>query len=206
MRLLSGKGPTERFGQIQRLITVVACVSMLAGGIAHASGEEKMPAPRFASFLARILTYDANLKKRAGQRLTIAVLYEGNDPISVAEGSELAAALKNLELVKILDLPVDAIGVAFTDASTLEKAVRSQGVDVFVVGSGLHNKTALIKKISEKGKVLTIGISSGQVLAGVSIAAFFDNGKSKIMVNLPASKREGVAFGAELLGLAEGVQ
>jgi hypothetical protein len=35
---------------------------------------------------------------------------------------------------------------------------------------------------------------------------YLDNGKSKIMVNLPASKSEGAAFGGELLGLAEVIQ
>jgi uncharacterized membrane protein len=185
---------------------VAACLSVLTGGIVRAGGEEKMPAPRFASFLARMLTYDTNLKKRAGERLTIAVLYQGKDAVSVAEGFELAAALKNLELVKILDLPVATLGVALTDAATLEKAVRSHGIDVFVVSGGLHNQTALIKKVSEKGKILTIGTSSDQVRVGLSIAAYLDNGKSKLMVNLPASKSEGVAFGGELLGLAEVIQ
>jgi hypothetical protein len=203
MGLLAVKGTTGRFGRGRRLLMVAACLSVLTGAIVHAGGEEKMPAPRFASFLARMLTYDTNLKKRVGERLTIAVLYEGKDAISVAEGSELAAALKNLELVKILDLPVATLGVAFTDAATLEKAVRLHGIDVFVVGGGLHNQTALIKKVSEKGKILTIGTSSDQVRVGLSIAAYLDNGKSKLMVNLPASKSEGVSFGGELLGLAE---
>jgi hypothetical protein len=105
----------------------------------RADGEEKMPVPRFGTFLARLLTYDTNLKNRATGKLTIAVLYEGKSPASVSQGAELATALKNLELIRILDLPVETLGMAFTDASELEKAVRRTGINVLVIGDHLDH-------------------------------------------------------------------
>ncbi len=206
MSLFAVSGTMRRFGRGLHLLTVAACGLALFAALARAGSEEEMPAPRFATFLARMLTYDTNLKKRAGEKLAIAVLYDGKSPTSVSKGAELAAALKNLELVRILDLPVEILGLAVTDASELEKAVHSHGIAAFVVGDGLEKKNALIKKIAEKGKIITVGITSDQVRAGLSIAVYLENGKSKILVNLPASRSEGVAFSSDLLGLAEVIQ
>ena len=206
MNLFAASGNLQRFSRTLGFLVGSACVVGLAVSNVHAGGEEKMPGPRFATFLARMLTYDSHLKKRAGGKLTIAVLYDGKSPASTAQGTELGTALKNLELVRILDLPVETLGIAVTDASELEKAVQSAGLDAFVVCDGLEKQNALIRKVSEKGKLITIGTSSSQVRAGLSIAVYLENGKSKILVNLPASRSEGVAFSGELLGLAEVIQ
>lgn len=202
--LVSGKA--QRFGKRGRFLVGAVCVAALAAQTVYASGEEKMPGPRFATFLARMLTYDSNLKKRAGEKLTIAVLYDGKNPTSTTQGAELGTALKNLELIRILDLPVETLGIAVTDASELERAVQSSGLDAFVVCDGLEKQHGFIRKVSEKGKLITIGTSGSQVRAGLSIAVYIEHGKSKILVNLPASRSEGVAFSGELLGLAEVIQ
>jgi hypothetical protein len=201
---VSGAG--RRLGRGFLFLAIAVCLLALVAGAVRADGEEKMPVPRSTTFLARLLTYDTNLKNRAAGKLTIAVLYEGKNPASASQGAELATALKNLELVRILDLPVETLGMAFTDASELEKAVRRIGVDVLVVGDGLEKQNAPIKKVTEKAKIITIGTSSSQVRAGLSIAAYLENEKSKIMVNLPASRREGAILSSDLLGLAEVIQ
>jgi hypothetical protein len=153
-----------------------------------------------------LLTYDANLKGRAGGKLTIAVLYDGKDATSAARGTELLNALKNLELIKILDLPVETFGLAVTNDLELEKAVKSRGIGAFVVGEGLAKRYEAIKKVSEKAKLITVGTSSAQVRAGMVIAVYLEQGKSKILVNLRASKNQGVAFSPDLLGLSEVIQ
>jgi hypothetical protein len=175
----------------------------LAAGSARAGSEEKMPAARFATFLARMLTYDTNLKKRTGEKVVIAVLCDEERQASVVAGSELANELKNLELIKILDLPVETHRIAVTGAAKLEEAVQMHGISAFVVGDGLEKQQALITKVSKKRKIMTIGTSSGQVRAGLTIAVYLDQGKSKILVNLRASKSEGVAFSSDILRLAE---
>jgi len=205
MRILVASGVKQRPGWSGRILALLVCLSVLAGGFALA-GEEKMPAARFATFLARMLTYDNNLKERAGARLSIAVLYDGKNPASVAQGTEMSAALKNLELVRIADLPVNTLSLPFTDASELEQAVVSNSIAAFVISDGLEKQFAQIKKVSEKSKIITVGTSGTQVRAGCTIAVYLDSGKSKILVNLPSSRSEGIAFTSDLLGLAEVIQ
>ena len=199
-------GKLRGLGRGLRGLAAAVCVVAFAVSPVHAGGEEKMPAPRFATFLARMLTYDTHLKKRVGEKLVIAILYEGTNPASVTAGLELASELKNLELIKILDLPVQTHRIAVVGAAELEKAVQADGIGAFVVSDGLEKQQALIKKVSEKGKIMTIGTSSEQVRAGFTIAVYLDHGKSKLLVNLRASKSEGVAFSSDLLGLAEVIQ
>ena len=205
MRILEESGARHRPGWGCRILTIVVCLAVLTGRAAIA-GEDKMPAARFATFLARMLTYDNNLKKRAGARLVIAVLYDGKNPASSAHGTEMAAALKNLELVRIADLPVNTLALPFTDAAELEKAVVANSIAAFVIGDGLERQFAQIKKVSEKSKIITVGTSGTQVRSGCTIAVYLDSGKSKILVNLPSSRNEGISFTSDLLGLAEVIQ
>jgi len=165
--------------------------------------EELMPEPRYASFLARALVYDGNLKERAGVSIAIAVLYSRSDGDSTRSAEHMAAALKTLELTKILDLPVTTHLFEVDTAEALEKAVLTHGIDAFVVCPCLEKKRQLIKSVSEKRKVITFGVTSAQVRAGLSIAVYQEDGKSKILVNLPASRTEGAAFTGDLLRLSE---
>jgi YfiR/HmsC-like len=191
---------------ILQIIVWVVGMSLLSGQGARANGEEPMPTARFASFLARLLAYDTNLKARAGRHVVIAVLYDGADPGAVQAGADMAASIKTLELMRILDLPVDTHSLAVTNAADLDKAVEKLGIDTFIVCPCLDKQQALIKSVSEKRKVITVGTTSTQVRSGLSIAVYLENGKSKILVNLPASKREGTAFSSDLLRLSEVIQ
>jgi hypothetical protein len=60
--------------------------------------------------------------------------------------------------------------------------------------------------VSGQRKVVTVGVSSDEVRAGLSIAVYLQAGKSKILVNLPASRKEGVMFSSDLLRLSEVIQ
>ncbi len=169
---------------------------------ANASDEEKMPAPRLATFFGRLLAYDTNLKDRAKGRIDIAVLYRrgGTSPEDLAA---MTNALQTLELTRILDLPVKTYSVAVTNLAELEKAVELHGIDAFIVSPGLEGQTALITQVSERRKVIALGLASAQARAGFAVAVYLENKKSKILVNLSASKLKGAAFSSDLLRLSE---
>ena len=170
---------------------------------AEVRAEEKMPPPRFASFLARLLTYDTGLKARAGNAIVIAVVCRGRDHAGLNESLELASALKTLELATILDLPVRTLSLPLGNPAELEKAVEKRGIDAFVVCSQVEGSNPEIKQVAEKQQVMTIGTTSAQVRAGLAVAVYLEAGKSKILVNHSASKREGAVLSSDLLRLAE---
>jgi hypothetical protein len=170
---------------------------------AAAEDEACMPAARFASFLARLLSYDESLRKRAGKKVVIAALSAQEDGVLPADRAEMQSAIKTLELAKILDLPVETTIIPLTNAEALERSVRSQGIAVFVVGRGLEKRQAMIKSVSTKAKVLTVGTSSAQARSGLSVAIYVKDGKSKILVNLSAIKAEGTHLRGDLVSLLD---
>lgn len=169
---------------------------------AHAR-EEKLPAPRYALFVGRLLAYDTNLKSRAGDRVDIAILYERGNVVATQKAEEMALAMKAIELTTIGDLPVKTCSIAVTDEAALEQAVISRGIDAFVVMAGLEEQTTFIKRVSEARKVITVGNTSAEVHAGLSISIFLEDGKSRILVGLRASRKEGARFSSDLLRLSE---
>ena len=67
---------------------------------------------------------------------------------------------------------------------------------------GLDANLADIKAVARGRNVLTVGSQEAQLMQGLSLGVFSIEGKNTIIVNLQASREEGVAFGPELLRLA----
>jgi len=160
MRLLAGKGPTERFGQIQRLITVVACVSMLAGGIAHASGEEKMPAPRFASFLARSIVRPVKLISLAlgdlaAGDLTISSITPDEARRVMERGDEIGDLGQNLRKMRLtLDSVVESIRAASSQVSSGAQQLSTMSESL---SQGSNEQAASIEELSASVEELASG-------------------------------------------------
>jgi hypothetical protein len=155
-----------------------------------------------AIFLARVIAYDGNLKGRAGPAVNIAVLAKKGDKDSEAMSEAIVKAFAPLESATLLGLPVKVVRVFFAGREALDRAVRDGGIDTLYVCSGLDANLSEIKNVSRQRKVLTVGSHEGYLKLGLSLGVFDIGGKNTILVNLDASREEGVAFGPELLRLA----
>src|SRR5690349_9295645 len=88
-----------------------------------------IPADRQAVILTRALSYDNNLRGRAGDTVVVAVVYRSGNPASEAMADSVFKAFKTLEGVKIQDLPFHPVKVAYTGKDALRSAVGAQGID-----------------------------------------------------------------------------
>ncbi|MGZ3441616.1 MAG: YfiR family protein, partial [Polyangia bacterium] len=111
-------------------------------------------------------------------------------------------AFKALECVKVQNLPLRVVKLAYSSKDALHSAVTSQGIDALYVCPGLESDQGGIRDESRRDHVLTIASREEQLTAGLSLGVFTFEGKTTITVNLPASKEEGAAFSSELLRLA----
>jgi len=179
------------------------CVVGLSGTSSYAAKDERMPSARFAAILGRLLTYDGSLQRRAGSEIGIAVLYRLGNAQSLAEANEAFDQIRAFEGGKTLELPVKTYKLAFDGEADLEKAAAGYGLDVFVVTGGMTDQTDIVRRVSARRKILTVGNDGMQARRGLSVAIYVSEGKSKILVNLSASKREGTAFDSALLGICE---
>lgn len=171
-----------------------------------ANDEAAMPPARLATFLARLLAYDSNLEARAKGSVGIAVLYNGQDKAAATAGEAMTAAVKTLELTRILDLPIGVYGVPADSAQALTEVIQSRGIDTVIVCSRLVEQQPWILSVSEKNSAITVGLTSAQVRSGIAVGVYLESGKSKILINLPASKRARAAFSPDLLRLSEVIQ
>lgn len=174
------------------------CGAFLACGRCEAG---ELPASKQAIFLARVIAYDANLKARAGPTVNIAILTKKGDAESERSADAVLKAFAPLEAATVLGLPVKVSAIGFTGREALDQAIRAGGIDTLYVCQGLEPHLADIKAVARSRKVLTMASRERQLKEGVSLGVFLVDGKNTIMVNLDASREEGVAFGPELLRL-----
>ncbi|MBN2574876.1 MAG: YfiR family protein [Deltaproteobacteria bacterium] len=164
--------------------------------------EAELPPGKQAIFLARVIAYDANLRQRAGATVNIGVLAKKGDKESERTAGLLVKAFKPIEAATLLGLPVRVSRMYFGGRESLDRAVREDGIDTLYVCGGLGAGLSDVKAVARARKVLTMGSEEEQLKAGLSLGVFEVDGKNTIVVNLEASREEGVAFGPELLRLA----
>ena len=180
--------------------TASLILAALLFGRSSSAGD--LPPGKQAVFLARVIAYDTNLTARAGPTVNIAILARKGDKESEQMSEAILKAFSPLESATLLGLSVKVVRVYFSGREALERAVREGGIDTFYVCSGLDASLTDIKSVSRQRKVLTVGSQESQLKLGLSLGVFDVGGKNTIMVNLEASREEGVAFGPELLRLA----
>jgi hypothetical protein len=166
-----------------------------------ASGAD-LPAEKQAFFLARAITYDTNLKDRAGASVNIGILAKKGNPDSEKMADTVTKAFLPLEATTMLGLPVRLKRLAFAGRDALEKGVREAGIDTLYVCISLDDDLADIVAVARRNRVLTVASQEAYIKHGLSLGVFSIHGKNSILVNLEASRQEGVAFGLDLLRLA----
>jgi hypothetical protein len=183
-----------------RAIRHILCVLVLI--VLPRAAHAQVPPDRQAVILTRALAYDDKLHNRAGDSVVVAVVFKAGQGSSESAADAMLRAFKALEGVKVRDLPLRAVKLAYTSRDALHGAIASQGIDVLYLCPGLESDQVAIKETSHRDHVLTIGSREGSLQSGSALGVFLIDGKITIMVNLAESKEEGAAFSSELLRLA----
>ena len=200
---MSGLGTVARRLGALGLVLLTAVPAAAAPATAAATAAADVPPDRQVLILARALAYDDNLKTRAGTELLIAVLWRPGQPASEGCGTALTAAFKALGSVKVQGLPLKSVSIGWTGEPPLSAAIAAQGIDALYVCGGLEGELPTITTLSRRVQVVTLASQENQVGRGLSLGVFAVEGRPTIVVNIGASRREGAAFGSDLLRLAK---
>jgi hypothetical protein len=168
-----------------------------------ASAEESVPASRQVVILMRALAYDGNLKSRAGDTVNIAILHKKGHAASESMANAMAKAFSALESTHVSGLPIVVARLSYTGEEALKKAITGAGIDFVYVCEGLDSDLDAIERITRQMKVLSVGSQQAHVEKGLSIGVFQIEDKCTILLNLSASRQEGISFAADLLRLAK---
>jgi hypothetical protein len=185
-----------------RTLGQIACACVLLCLVPRVSHADAVAPDKQAVILARALAYDDNLHTRAGESLVVAVIFKAGQGGSESAADGIVRAFKAIEGVKVQNMPLHVVKIAYGGKDALHGVVSSQGIDALYVCPGLEGDQGGIREESRRDHILTIASREDQLTSGLSLGVFLFDGKTTITVNLPASKEEGAAFSSELLRLA----
>ena len=150
----------------------------------------------------RALAYDDKLKTRAGDSIHLTILYKRGNARSERMASIMAKAFGALVSSQVAGLPIVVSRLAYAGGEALTRSIVASGIDMLYACEGLDSEIPAIAEVAHQRKVLTVASSAEQVHKGLSIGVFQVDSRTTILLNLKASRLEGVAFAADLLRLA----
>ena len=162
------------------------------------SNQDGVPIGQQASFLLRALSFDRNLKKRSPEGIHIAVLYRGDEK----EPAEIAEAFNEAGKDGVRDLSVKATAVPFESVAKLLKRIDTEGINAIYIHPSIATGLSSVQQVTRGKKVPSIGGTKKQVEQGASLGVYPLGDALKIVINLRASRVEGLRFGAGLLNIA----
>jgi hypothetical protein len=165
------------------------------------SQEMPVPAPMQASLFAKILTFDRNLKARAGKELKIGVLYQKKVRPSLQVKEEFLRAMCAPDQ-RIEGLPVRCVAIEWTGATDLEAAVAREGVRVLYVAPLRAAAIEEIVAVSRARKITTLTGVPEYVEKGIALGLALRAERPLILVHLAAARAEGADLNSQLLKLA----
>jgi hypothetical protein len=153
--------------------------------------------------LLKALTYDRNLKTRAGDQARIAVIAPPKSGRSNAT-VELQASLDKLPGRTVNGLAVVFKEVSAADDAALEEGLRDgQWAAVYVMPGFSRAELAKVRRICETRRVLPVAASVDDLEQGLAFGIGVDGNRPQLVVNLPASKACGSDFDLALLQLSK---
>ena len=186
------------------LVAAAVVVPILVSG--HAAAGERGKEALTAKILLRALAYDRDFKLRAGASVTVAIVFRREDLESVVAMKSMGDAFSKLAKLTFMGLPMKAVTHAYTDAAALTAFAKTEGVDVLYICKVNPKTVAEIITVSRSAKIATATSDTDYVRAGVSIGVTIKENVPRLLVNLPASKAEGLRLSADLMRIAEVIQ
>jgi len=181
----------------------LSLVVLLLGLRSAWADDVAVPLPMQAKLLATVADYDKGFGERAKGKVKI-VLLTSKSPESGRAATQLQGALKALPAIG--GLPHDETVVRFESGAALANLCRTDGVSVVFIMPGFGGEIADIKKSLDGVNVLSVASVGAYVEQGIVLGFDVISGKPKLLVNLPQSRAQKIAFKAELLKMVKVIE
>lgn len=158
--------------------------------------------------LLRALAYDEALPSRAGEEMTIGIVFRPDDPDSRAQTETVLQTLGQLARLKIQGLRIRAVAVPFAGTDSLQRAIGEHALDSVFVASGLEASIGMIVGLTRAARIVSMSVNESYATAGVSLSALDAGGtdKARLVVRVEASRQEGMRLAPELLRVVEKIE
>jgi hypothetical protein len=185
-----------------RLPAAAGALALVLAAVAAHAQEMPVPAPMQASLFTKILTFDRNLKARAGRELRIGVLYQKKVRSSLEAQEEFLRAMCGDPGRRIDGLPLNCVAIEWTSAPEVEATLLRKGIRVLYVAPLRAVAIEEIVAISRAHKITTLTGVPEFVEKGIALGLMLRAERPLILVHLTAARAEGADFNSQLLKLA----
>jgi YfiR/HmsC-like len=175
-------------------LALVCCVA--SGGAVQAS-----PADDEAKILLRAISFDRALAARAGTEVVISVVYDARARGGEREREGRVLAFRKLSDRTIAGLPMRVIWCDCSQSRPIDEALR--GVDIVYLTSGARDCVRAVTAVTRRLRIASLASGRALVEQGVTIGVTIENSRPRLLVNLKASKAEGLDLASQMLQLAE---
>ena len=189
---------------MKRLAMVAALV--LGTGVSFASSAGPIvPFDVQVPLVLKALTYDRNLKTRAGDNVRIGVVSPAKAGREPAE--DLLASVGHLPDRTVSGMPVTFKEILTTDDLGLDQALRGgRWAAVYIMPGFRAEEIAVIRRVCAARQVLGVAAEVEDVERGIAFGVGSAAGRPQIVVNVASAKASGTDFDLALLRLARLVQ
>ncbi len=159
------------------------------------AAETAVPVPLQATLLTKVAAYD---RSNSGDTGPILIVERDGDVASHRIASQLQQALEGAER------PSSVARATFTSADAVAVQCAAAGAHIVYVATALspEETTALAAALTGKN-ILTVSSDPTSVPEGVVLAFDLISGQTKILINLPQARAQGVDFDTALLSIAK---
>ncbi len=197
-------------------LTCLLVLSLAAGIVGrprplYAKNEESVegitvPLDLQYQLLLKILTFDRNLKKRAGNEIVLGIAYESGYQESLKTKDALLKAASELGNQKVGDLPVRFVPIGVKEEGGLAAQLQKEHVNILYVAPMGNLDVGVIASVCQAMRIMSLTGVPSYIERGISFGFDLQGGKLGIIVNLPSAKAEGTDFSSKLLRLVRVVE
>jgi hypothetical protein len=175
---------------------------MLWMGTLHA---QEMAIPLNVQFplLLKVLSFDRNLKPRAGDDIVIGIVYQKHFRTSLNVKDELMTMMDEPALKHLEGIPIRPVLIDLASDTDVASAISRSKVNILYITPLRAVAMEDIAVISQAQRILTLTGVPEYVESGLVVAVGTKGEKPTIIINITAAKAAGADFNSQLLSLAK---
>jgi hypothetical protein len=189
------------FGRIAILVFL-----LLAAGDNLYGEEMEVPVAQQFTIFMKILECNRGFETHDDSVLTFAIIYQSGNKQSLNTYDELMEIISKSSRIIINKIPVKFLAIDLSRNTDLAGTLTASKVDIVYVTPLRACNIEDLATLFAAHKVLSFTGLPSYLESGLAVSIANRGGKPHIVINLPASKSEGVSFSSQVLKLAKVIE
>lgn len=188
---------------IKKLINISLIFVFLHGGSVLTADHKLVDPAKGIPLFLKIIAYDNNFNADAIESINIYFVYDKELINSYQQLTLAKEYFRSNKKIKVADIDVVFKPVPYGKLNSSMNNLSDSSYNILIVTELEENQLNLIKKKSADSNIRSFSFNPEHVELGYSVSIKLRDKKTKIVINLGSSKREGSEFSAHLLKICD---